>query len=340
MQIKTFSGSFSQIGEQEGKIYQKNGMSFNDVKINQELYQNQLKVYQKFYPKILEEFESMAEAGNFDKDKLIYHFITSELKSHKDGFGPKKACTIFGFKKDDKLFVGRNYDWLPKTQAFFQTYKVQNPHRNSFIALTDSGYEAGIKTKNLFYNADDAINDKGLFVGLTFAYNNNWSYGLSCIHMTKLIAETCSTVREAINVFKKVPLCCPKNFFIADKKGEMAVIEHTSKRFKILYPKEGILIQTNHYVDAELAKEDTVLKCLPIHNTFIRYHETFQRINFNRNKFKLDDVIKVLGEPRTYTCQNFPGVKTIWTIALDMTNKRYKLYWDIFEKRKEKVLKI
>ena len=178
MRIKTFTGNFSEIGKQQGKIYRKNGMSFGGVKINPELYHNQLKIYQKFYPELLEEFEGMAEAGTFDKDKLIYHFIAAEMACHKDRFGPKKACTIFGLKKDGKLFVGRNYDWLPQTQEYFQVYAVRNPHRSSFIALTDGGYgsEAGTNIENLFYNVDDAINDKGLFVGLTFAYNNNWSY--------------------------------------------------------------------------------------------------------------------------------------------------------------------
>lgn len=342
MQIKTFSGNFVEIGKQQGKVYHKRRMSFKNLKIDPKLFGNQLRVYKKFYPELLKEFEGIAEAGNFDKNKLIYHFITAEIKCYKDWFGSKKACTIFGFKNKDKLFVGRNYDWAPKTQGLFEIYKVQNPQRNSFIALTDGGYgsEAGTNIKNLFYNADDAINDKGLFIGLTFAYSDNWSYGLSCVHMTKLIAETCATVQEAIKVFEKVPLCCPKNFFIADKNGHMVIIEHTSQKFKVIYPKNGILIQTNHYVDPELAKEDTVLKRVPIHNTHLRYHETFQRINFSRNKFNLNKVINVLGKKGTYTCQNFPGVKTIWTLALDMTNKKYKVYWNIFEKRKEKVLRI
>ena len=109
---------------------------------------------------------------------------------------------------------------------------------------------------------------------------------------------------------------------------------------KILYPKDDVLIQTNHYVDPELANEDTVLREVPYHNTFIRYYETLQKINFKKDKFNFSDIIKVLGAPNSYTCQNFPGVKTIWTLALDMKNQKYKLFWDLFGKRKEKVLNI
>ncbi len=377
MHSQTFSGNFFEIGKQQGKIYAKNKMSFKHVKIDKELYKKQLTIYKKFYPELLSEFEGMAQAGNFDKDKLIYQFITAELRCYRDWFEletdidsmsdnvhdktnilnrsnnvsklnlsqkqtPGKACTIFGYKKDGKLFVGRNYDWLPKTEKIFTTYTLKNPERNSFIAVTDGGYgsEAGNDIKNVFYNVNDAINNKGLFIGLTFAYNDKWSYGLSCVHICKLIAETCSTVKDAIKVFEKIPVCCPKNFFIADKNGDMIVIEHTSQQFKILYPKNDILIQTNNYIDAELAKEDTALKSLSIHNTFIRYHETFQRIHLYENKFNINKIITILGKKGTYVCQNFPGIKTIWTLALDMTNKKYKLYHNLFGKRKERMLKV
>jgi len=207
--------------------------------------------------------------------------------------------------------------------------------------LTDMDVSgAFITPKNLFYNVDDAINDKGLFIGLSFAYKDKWSYGLSCVHMIKLIVETCSTVKDSLRLFKKIPLCCPKNFFIADKNGDMAVVEHTSKRFKVLYPKNDILIQTNHYVDPELAEEDTVLIHKPTHNTFLRYYETLQKINARKEKFKLFDIIKILGDKKSCICQNHPNMKTIWSLALDMKTRRYKLYWNILGKRKEKILKI
>jgi len=156
--------------------------------------------------------------------------------------------------------------------------------------------------------------------------------------MTKIIAETYETVKDAIKIFKKILLCCPKNFFIADKNGNMVVVEHTSKKFKVIYPKNNIFIKTNHYIDSELAKEDTVLKRIPYHNTFIRYYETLQKINFKKNKFKFESIIKILNKRGSYTCQNFPGIKTIWTLALDMTGRKYKIYRDILGKRKSKVL--
>src|SRR3989339_715985 len=156
MNIKTFKGNFFEIGQQQGNIYKSNGMNFDKVKIDPVLYKNQLEVYKKHYPELLEEFRGMAKGGNFDEEKLIYNFITSEIFYYRNRFGLDKACTIFGYKVKNNLFVGRNYDWLPETDKIFEVYKVVNSKRNSFIAVTDMGIDspATAKPRYFFYSAD------------------------------------------------------------------------------------------------------------------------------------------------------------------------------------------
>lgn len=341
MQIKIFKGNFLEIGRQQGKIYQKNGISFEDVKIKAKIFHRQLEVYKKYYPELLEEFKGIAQGGSFDEEKLIYKFISEEILWWIRMFKLKEACTIFGIKNKNGVFVGRNYDWVPVTGKLFKVYKVLNPQRNNFLAVSDmaAGMKKG-KAKALFYIAEDIINDKGLYAGITFASNSKWSYGLSSIYIIKLIAETCSTVKESLKVFETIPLCCPKNFFIADRNGNMAAVEHASKkRFRVIYPKDKVLIHTNHYLDPELTKEDKVLLLSPTTNSFLRYYEALQNINARKNKFRFSDIIKILGNTDSYIYQNRNKTKTIWSLALDMEKRRYKLYWDILSKRKEKVLK-
>lgn len=341
MEIRTFDGNFHEIGREMGRIYTVNGMSTARIKVDPVLYENQLKVYQEHYPELLEELQGVAEGGDFDRDKLIYSAITGEIFFFKNMLGMGRACTIFGYKSKDDLFVGRNYDWLPVSSDLFEVYKVRNPERNAYFAVTDYGIVDPGKTgpSHRAFLPEDAINDKGLFVGLTFSFADQWSYGISSIHIVKLIAETCSTVADALELFKRIPACCPKRYFIADRQGNMVTVEHDSRQFKVVYPKDDMLIQTNHYLDAELAAGDTVLKRIPYHNTFIRYYETLQRINFQREKFNLNSIIWILGKPGTYTCQNFPGIKTIWTLAMDISNGQYRIYWDHFDHRKSKELK-
>jgi len=341
MSIRTFEGNFYEIGQQIGRVYRENGMTSRPFGIDKELFENQLRVYEKFYPEYLDELKGIADGGGFDPQSTLYGAITGEIFFFRNMIGLGRSCTIFGYKNESGLSVGRNYDWLPLPGNLFEAYRVNNPDRNSFFAVTDYGIVDPAMTAPPYriFLPEDALNDKGLFVGITFSFADHWAYGISSIHMVKLIAETCATVDEALAVFEKTPCCCPKKYFIADRSGNMVTVEHTAKHFKVVFPQDGILVQTNHYLDPELAMEDTVLKKIPYHNTYIRYYETLQRVQLQRQHFNYDSIGWILNAPGTYTLQNLPDIQTIWMLALDMTGAKYNIYWDFFAEKKSAELK-
>ena len=251
------------------------------------------------------------------------------------------ACTIFGIRNKNGVFVGRNLDWIPATEKVMEVYRQEATGKYQLLAVSDMyiGSEADVEAKFLFYDAIDVINEKGLFIGITFAYGDHCSYGLSWKEITRYIGEHCASVKEALAVFKEIPIGIPKNFFIADNNGEMAVVEHNASEYRVLYPQDDVLIQTNHYLDPDLARKDRIFLEVPHNNSFIRYYEALQKVNFVKEKFELSDVIKILGNPEYYLCQNHE-IKTIWTLALDMMKREYNLYWDILGERKTKKLEI
>jgi len=337
--MKVFKGSNFEIGKLQGEMYRENGLSLDKVKLNKKILNNQLEVYRKYYPGLLEELKGISAGGNFNHERILQVYLAGEIIWYTSRFKMPLSCTIFGIQNDNGTYVGRNLDWIPVTEEVMEVYKREGDGCNHFIGISDMliGSPKDVDRKFLFYDTIDVINDKGLFIGITFAYGNTWSYGLSWKDMTKLIGETCSTVNEALEVFKKTPLSIPKNFFIADKKGNMAVVEHNSDKYRVLFPQNGVLIQTNHYVDSELQRVDQVLKEVPHHNTYIRYFEALQKLNWNKDKFKHSDVIDVLANPKSYICQN-DEIKTIWSLALDMQKAQYWLYTDVVDKKKRQTL--
>ncbi len=333
--MKIFKGSFFEIGKQQGEIYRRNGLNLASIKVDQKIVAEQLKVYQKHYPQLLEEIEGIAIGGNFDKEKLLHVYLALEIISFANRFKMPLSCTIFGIKTDHGTFIGRNLDWLPITEKVMEPYKREAKDCYKLLAISDMfiGSPSDVEDKFLFYDTIDVINEKGLFVGITYAFGTTWSYGLSWKELTRIIGERCATVDEALEILKNMPVSIPKNFFIADKAGNMAVVEHNSDKYKIIYPKNNLLIQTNHYLDQELSEIDRVLVEAPTHNTFIRYYETMQKLNGIKDQFQLSDVIKILGNPKFYVCQNYE-IRTIWTLALAMEKQQYKLYTDVIGGRK------
>jgi len=327
-----FKGSYWEIGRQLGKIYRHNGRTFGGGKIDKSLYAKQLAYYKKFYPEFLEELKGISEGGNYNYDDVVYDNITGETNWYRNKI-KKTSCTIFGVKNEWGTFVGRNYDWYPETAT--SIYKYLNPDSYSYVAVTDSNYFPGAVKKDVIYYSNDAINDKGLYIGITFAYGAHTSFGLSSGHIRKLIIEKCRSVSEALAMFKKIPVSCPKNFLIADKSGQMAVVEHVSgKNYKIISPENGVLIKTNHYLDPTLIKEDLILKARPTNSTYIRYYELLKNINsIGADKIKQNNVSQLILDKTSYIRQNSPATKTVWSLSLDMKKGKYDLYYRGKKKR-------
>lgn len=344
MKQETLRGKNSlEIGKQLGKIYKKNGFSVDWVNIKRDVYIQQLKIYRKHFPDFLEELEGVAITGGYDQDKLNYSFIGNSVAwlMSKPRY-VRTACSVFGFKKDRNVFVGRNYDWLPATEKAFKIYKTYNDRAYRYLTVSDMNiYKERTAIKDQVYLPIDCINEKGLFIGLTASINNDWAFGLSSMHIIKLIAENCKNVQEAVKVFNKVPLNCAKNFFIADAKGNMAIIEHFSGlNMKVITPKEDILIKTNHYIDPEFATRDKVLAYRPATNTFLRYYEILREVNLRKKTFSQKSITEILNKKGSYLMQNSPTARSIWTLSLNMTKKQYVLHYDLFNKRKSLKLKI
>lgn len=320
-----FKGNYRDIGKQLGKIYRKNGKSFDNEKIDKKLYCKQLAFYKKFYPELLEELGGISEGGGYDYEKVVYSNITGEIAWYKNRL--KTRCTIFGVKNKYGTFVGRNYDWYPKT--FASIYKYINPQSYSYTAITDNNYFPGYKKEDQMYYFDDAINKKGLYIGISAAFGPKTFYGLTSFHIRKLIIEKCKTVPEALAIFKDIPVACPKNFFIADKSGKMAVVEHASgKNYKIIEPKNGILVKTNFYLDSSLAKEDLLLSSRPTTNAFVRFYDLLRNINLlGVEKIQQKDITGLILDKKTFIRQNSATSKTIWSLSMNMKKGKYHLYY-------------
>lgn len=327
--MQTFTGTHKEIGTQIGKVYASEGTTISSIKIDKKLLKSQIALYKKHYPQMLVLLTAIAHAAKFEVDLFLYHNICAVIDFHRSLSEPQKGCIIFGVENEDGVYVGRNYDWQPGTENYFKVIKTKNPNAYDCIGITDMDYftKSDAKQHRLFYEVEDVVNEKGLYIGLTFAYCDSFGRGLSPIHMNQLVAETCSTVEQALAVFDSVPLAVPKNYFIADKAGDMAVVEHTSKHHKALRPLNNILIQTNHYVDPELAKEDTVLKHHKNSDTYKRYAEALELLTLHKDNVHQIGVERILRDPTRDIYETHRNMKTIWSLAFDMKSQSYRLYW-------------
>lgn len=339
--MNTFTGSYSEFGTYLAQKLIERNHSFN-THVNRRTLNKQLKIYQKFWPELIEESKAVAKIVNLPEDEILYDEIAGTIDNQRSHVvaahdAVSEACTIFAIHENGKTFVGRNYDWDPSARDYFQVYQINLIGKNRYFAFSDEGTyprHHGRRTWKLYM--EDAINEQGLYIGLTASKlrDKYWGYGFSSYHIIRYIAETCKTTKEALGVFRKIPVAVPKNFLIADRTGDIAVVEHAARDYKVIRPKSILgadyLVHTNHCLDPGYTKVDPVLRTNPSANTFLRYAEADWMVRKELPNYQFTDLWRVLRSSHYVYNEN-----TIWSLALELSEPRYNFYRDTAQGQKQ-----
>ncbi|MBQ3347974.1 hypothetical protein IJJ37_01555 [Candidatus Saccharibacteria bacterium] len=339
--MNRFTGTSAEFGEYLAKKLAERNHDFN-TQVNRHTLNKQLKIYKKHWPKLLEELKAVANYLNMSEDEIFYDAIASVVDGQRRHVNSaiktrNEACTIFAIHENDKVFVGRNYDWNPSARNYFQNYDLKIDDTYRYFAFSDEGIypgHTGSRARKL--HMEDAINEHGLYIGLTASKlrKKYWNYGFSSYHVIRYIAEHCKTTKAALAVFRKIPVAVPKNFLIADKIGDIAVVEHAARDYQILRPKAfaGIeyIVHTNHCLSPDYQKIDPVLESDPQSDTYLRYEEADYLIRSELPNYDFTDTGRILRKSHYIYNQ-----ETIWSLALELSEPRLTYYYDTAEGQKE-----
>lgn len=325
MSMIKFSGTRAEYGLFIAERLAQNGHDFYST-ANMDTLRTQLKIYQKYYPEIIEENTAIATALGIDVDLLLYEEIASfvDHQRHRANLHTH-GCTIFAIHEGTQTFVGRNYDWLPSAREFFESYALAIRNTNQYFAFSDEGVwrrHTGKNTRKPYF--EDAINEHGLYIGLTYAHIDKWNYGLSPTHLIRYVAEKCQNTTQALRAFNRLPAAVPKNYLIADATGHLAVVEHAANTHAVVRPQpNGVLVHTNHCLSPELRRFDHVLKHNPTASSFVRYAEAEHLISMQLPGFQFTDLWRILRQSHYIYNED-----TIWSLALELSSGRFNLYRD------------
>lgn len=320
-----FEGTRKEFGRYRGAFFRENGHQFCRT-YNADTLARQLKIYQKFYPELIAEKQATAEYLGLDPEFLLYEdlaiFVDNQrrrVERHTHG------CTIFALHENGKTFVGRNYDWNARAREIFDSYSINIKGAYRYFAFSDNGvWGRYLGKKHRTFYPEDAVNEHGLYIGLTYAHIDRWNYGLTPSHLIRYVAEHCRTTRQALNAFAKIPCAVPKNFLIADTKGDLAVVEHTARSYAVVRPDEsGLLVHTNHCLTPRYQKIDQVKVKNPRASTFLRYEEAKHLAEMQMPGFQFTDLWRILRQSH-YVYND----ETIWSLALELSEQRFNLYYD------------
>lgn len=298
--------SHKEAGYKYGGMLYKNGKNIDFDKLLDEEKLNYGRgvhtIYEKYFPKIIEEIRGFAEGLKQDFDK-VFAFLTSMYV-----FTYENYCSCIGISNDNGIFVARNSDFDKSigklTDSAF--YKLDKGY--SFIANTTA-----------MIQMEDGMNEKGLACGLTFVYPTVKDLGFNAGFLIRYILEKCATVDQAKKFLEEVEVGSSQNIIVADAKGGVLLAELNSenKYFKII--SEGALFRTNHFVFEGMQS----FKCNLQDD--IKSHIRFDTlIKEDYKNYSLEEIKKLLSGKYGFMCQYDKNLSfdTIWSSIYDINNKK------------------
>ena len=243
-------GTSYQRGCQHGAAFAGEIRRFFDLLINLGVKRNEksrailhriLKNVEEPFPELREEMGGIAEGSGMLLDDIL-------LLSFYPVFGALTSeCTNLGLINEKQGAIhGKTGDSEDFLDPFYLLETVYPDKGASFINICMVGTiwtEAG-------------LNSSGLSCGQSSGptISNQDGRGFPCMVMPYPMLKNCATVAEAIAFLARFRMSGKGlNIFLSDSKGDTAVIEKSYDNQAARKAKEGVLWNTNHFIEGELA---------------------------------------------------------------------------------------
>ena len=186
-----------------------------------------------------------------------------------------------------------------------------------------SGYAFNGNTTS-FVQMEDGVNRYGLAVGLTFVYPWVRKPGLNAGMLLRYLLEKCKIASEAIAELRRLPIASAQTLTLADKSGEIAVVECNPKEIEVIRPggRERFVATANNF-NSEKMK--------PYRNPGIddwrseeRYRTAHAALEQNKDGYTVSFAQDVLSGKYGFMCQydRKQNADTVWSVVYDLKRKQ------------------
>jgi predicted choloylglycine hydrolase len=275
-------GSFYESGKHYAKILYRNGFRFPEV-TEEKLKFGELcrPILTEFDPYVMEEIKGFSEGCHSSFEEVSSFLLSIGV------FELASQCSIFAAFNGKEIIIGRNYDMLLNLKKITESSLVCFEGKNKYVGHSDC-----------FIGKVDGINQHGLFVGITSVPHEGIKPGLNFYFAVKYILENCCTVKEGVEVLKEFQSSVSNNYLLADKSGDMAVVEMTPHSYRVRTPTNKYIHCTNHHEDTSLCESWKWSKSKE------RFHTLDIRLKENANKMDLSIAQSIMSETKGHVCLN------------------------------------
>jgi len=311
-------GDHYQMGVKRGKIFQKANISFplqlDDFQLNHGKASE--KILRKFFPEVCEEIKGVSDTIGTD----YFHFVSWMLCMGCCMYNLEtnipieiRGCTAFAYCKDGKMIYGRNND-LPPYLRDGSKSEIYSPNNGNRFNITTSS----------FINGEEGLNEHGLAVAMTFVMTDlkYIKAGFNSCFIVRYLLEKANNTEQAISLLMDLPIASNCNILIADKDGNMVVVECTPTikniRSAEIFGNDSIVCTVNSFTSDKMKPYDNA------NGNDYDSHKRYGVVVDSFSNYIKDDFIQstqqLLKGNYGFMCQydNEPDFETVWSSVYDL----------------------
>ena len=222
-------------------------------------------------------------------------------------------CTCFAISNKDEILFGRNSDFLVSLEKLYMNclYNLDNVY--SFNGNTTA-----------FVQMEDGVNEEGLAVGLTFIYPKIRKPGFNAGILVRYLLEKCKTTKEAITAIKSLPIASQQTITLADKNGDIAVVECNCEKVVVIYQNTGedFVSTANNFNSPQMEQYKNFN--IDDWRSCDRYDTTRNALVDNKDNYSLEFAMDLLGGKYGFMCQydRKTNADTVWSVVYDLKNNK------------------
>lgn len=223
------------------RLFETSGVSLADVQKHGE---QAVLATERWSRALADEMRGVAEGSDIPLWKIAALNARTEILSQSVGAKPGECSTIVNAGQNP---VGaQTWDWHEELASFWHLQEVSGtPHR--FVGLTEHGILSKI-----------GINDAGIGIMLNILGHTADRPDGVPVHLVgaRVLAEA-STLLEAIEILRTAPVSTSSAITVVSPEGA-AIVELNPEGAAVLEPVGGVLLHTNHFLDAKLSLGEKV----------------------------------------------------------------------------------
>ena len=274
-------------------------------------------ILKKFFPEVCEEIRGVSDTVGISYLPFVsWRLCMGCCMYNLEDNTPVeiRGCTAFAYSKDNRVIYGRNND-LPPYLKNGSKSEIYSPLNGNRFNITTSS----------FINGEEGINEHGLAVAMTFVMTGleNIQAGFNSCFIVRYLLEKANSTENALLLLMKLPIASNCNILIADKNGEMSVVECTpyKKRIrKAVNMDNGKIVCTVNSFTSDEMKQYDAAKGDDYHSAK-RYYTVMESFNTHMKGNLIETTKQLLKGNYGFICQyDEPDFETVWSSVFDLEN--------------------